>query len=334
MKDILKLFGHYCLEHLECGILVGLFSLTFFLLSFLYHIPVEPALYATCLGFAAAVLCMIWDFRKQAAKHHILDALGRSGLITVDDLPEPSNLIETDYTRLLDYFIRLHEEDMAASQNSQKDLLDYFTMWAHQIKTPIAAMHLILQSEEDLPRGELTDELFKIEQYADMVLSYLRMGSDSTDYLIARYPLQDIVLQAVRKFVPQFIRKKIRLEVGDMDCTIVTDEKWLCFVIEQLLSNALKYTSKGSISIYLQEPKLLVIEDTGIGIAPEDLPRLGQKGFTGYNGRKDKKSTGIGLYLCRQILSRLSHTLTIESVQGKGTRALIDLDTVNLHPQD
>ena len=119
-----------------------------------------------------------------------------------------------------------------------------------------------------------------------------------------------------------------------MDCTIVTDEKWLCFVLEQLLSNALKYTPKGSISIYLQEPKLLVIEDTGIGIAPEDLPRLGQKGFTGYNGRKDKKSTGIGLYLCRQILSRLSHTLTIESVQGKGTRALIDLDTVNLHPQD
>lgn len=165
-----------------------------------------------------------------------------------------------------------------------------------------------------------------------MVLQYLRLDSSSTDFVLKKYRLEDIVKQAVRKYAKIFIRKKISLNLQELDCEVLTDEKWLVFVVEQLLSNALKYTNKGSISIYMepQGGKTLVIEDTGIGIAAEDLPRVFEKGFTGYNGRADKKSTGIGLYLCKRILCKLSHTITIESTVGKGTSVKINLDTVNL----
>ncbi len=115
---------------------------------------------------------------------------------------------------------------------------------------------------------------------------------------------------------------------------VLTDEKWLLFILEQILSNAIKYTKRGSVAVYMddREEKTLVIADTGIGIVAEDVPRVFEKGFTGYNGRYDKRSTGIGLYLCRRVLNRLSHTIRIESEPGQGTRVYINLDTVNLQP--
>ena len=150
--------------------------------------------------------------------------------------------------------------------------------------------------------------------------------------MIKRYPLDDIVKQAIRKYAKSFIRKKIRLNYKDLNFNVLTDEKWLVFVVEQLLSNALKYTNEGHISIYLDDhlPNTLVIADTGIGIEQEDLPRVFEKGFTGYIGRTDKKSTGIGLYLCKQILNKLSHTITIESQVGKGTKVKIGLDVIDI----
>jgi signal transduction histidine kinase len=175
-------------------------------------------------------------------------------------------------------------------------------------------------------------ELFKIEQYVDMVLQYLRIDSASTDYVLKKYSLDSIVRQAVRKYAKLFINKKICLDFSELNCEVLTDEKWLVFVVEQILSNSLKYTESGKISIYMdkEKNKTLVIEDTGIGIAEEDLPRVFEKGFTGYNGRTDKKSTGIGLYLCKRILTKLSHTISIESGIGHGTKVKIGLDTVDI----
>ncbi len=126
-----------------------------------------------------------------------------------------------------------------------------------------------------------------------------------------------------------FILKKIRLNYEPLCHKVLTDEKWLVFVVEQILSNSLKYTKKGSISIYLTEHKgktMLVIEDTGIGISPEDLPRVFEKGFTGYNGRADKKSTGIGLYLCKKIMDKLQHGIEIESRIDQGTKVYLYLE--------
>ena len=213
-------------------------------------------------------------------------------------------------------------------------MMDYYTMWVHQIKTPIAALRVIFQSagEEnaELPYAKtMKMELFKIEQYVEMVLSYLRMEEMSSDLAFEEYQLDDIVRQAVRKYSQMFILKRIRLDFQPLQHAVLTDEKWLVFVVEQILSNALKYTKEGSISIYLttyREKLMLAIRDTGIGISREDLPRVFEKGFTGYNGRADKKSTGIGLYLCKKIMDKLRHGIYIESEVDQGTTVYLYLE--------
>ena len=164
----------------------------------------------------------------------------------------------------------------------------------------------------------------------EMALNWMRLGSDSKDFLFREYALDGIIRQAIRKYAPQFIRRRIRLVYEPAEGKVLTDEKWLLFIIEQLLSNAVKYTQQGSVSIRVVPEKVLEIEDTGIGIAPEDVPRIFEKGFTGYNGRADKKSTGLGLYLCRLTAEKLSHKISVESQVGVGTKVSIDLHSDTL----
>ena len=178
-------------------------------------------------------------------------------------------------------------------------MTDYYTLWAHQIKTPIAAMDLILQTQRQPENSSLRHELFQIQQYVEMVLCYLRLDSDTTDFVIRTYDLDGILRAAIRKFASSFIRKQLQLRYTPVSCQVLTDEKWLLFVLEQILSNAVKYTPRGSVTIRLEEPQILVIEDTGLGIAPEDLPRIFDRGYTGQMGRHrlvslppDPESTG------------------------------------------
>lgn len=215
-------------------------------------------------------------------------------------------------------------------------MADYYTMWIHQIKTPIAAMRLLLEDRADgtglLAGQQAAEELFKIEQYAEMALCYARLDSLSSDLLFKKYNVYGILKQAVKKYAVLFIGSGLSFSMEEFAVQAVTDEKWLAFVLEQILSNAIKYTKKGGISIYgadcagdrLEgEVSYLVIEDSGIGIRKEDLPRIFERGFTGCNGRLEKRSTGIGLYLSRQILDRLSHTIRVESEVGKGTKVIL-----------
>ncbi len=274
----------------------------------------------------------IIDFIQYVKRHHLLTDLQDKIMVSIEELPTPRGLIEQDYQALIKL---LHDDKMqtvSKADEIQTDMMDYFTLWAHQIKTPIAAMNLLIQTEENEKNAELSMELFKINQYVEMVLQYLRLDQTTSDLVLQRYSLDDIVKQAVRKYAKMFIRKKIKLQYKDLCVDVLTDEKWLVFVIEQLLSNAIKYSHHGTISIYMDSSKetTLVIEDTGIGIAKEDLPRVFEKGYTGYNGRADKKSTGIGLFLCKQILTKLSHTIEIESQVGKGTKVFISLATKNI----
>ena len=209
-------------------------------------------------------------------------------------------------------------------------MIDYYTVWAHQIKTPIAAMRLTLQNEDTPLTRKLTNDLYRIEQYVEMVLTFLRLNSDSTDYVFKEYNLDNIVKSAVKRFSSEFIGRKLRLIYDPLNTSVITDEKWLSFVIEQVLSNALKYTPSGSITISLVGEKTLRIEDTGIGIAPLDLPRIFENGYTGINGRTDKKASGIGLYLCRRVCNNLGHTITANSTVDVGTAIDIDLTQTKL----
>ncbi len=267
------------------------------------------------------------DFFRYYNRHRELIKMQKVIKISVDALSMPGDQIEEDYQTLLQL---VHEDKVKAVndlENRKKDLMEYYTMWVHQIKTPIAAMQLLLQSEDTPKNREAAEELFRIEQYVKMALQYTRLDSETTDFLIQRYNLDDIVREAVRCYARLFIRKKISLNYQPLQVQVLTDEKWLEFVIEQVLSNAVKYTPKGSVSICMEGSSTLVIEDTGIGIRKEDLPRVCEKGYTGYNGHTDKRSTGIGLYLSKRILEKLSHTIEIESEMGKGTRVKIGLIT-------
>lgn len=332
MKDFLSLLGAYLKHNIAVIIAISLSFVIFLTVFALYFLPLEAVGYAVLLTGIFILLLAIVNFISFYGRHTALVKLKRSITVSNLDFPLSKGLIEEDYQELIRIIDKSRTEIINDKDRAFTDMVDYYTVWAHQIKTPIAAMRLLLQSEQSDAYGELSEQLFKVEQYVEMVLQYLRMENMSGDLMFKRYSLDDIVKQAVRKYSKTFIRKNIKLNYEDLDCNILTDEKWLVFVVEQVLSNALKYTNEGEISIYMDGdlPDTLVIEDTGIGIEQEDLPRVFEKGFTGYNGRSDKKSTGIGLYLCRRILNKLSHTIVIESGVGKGTKVKIGLDAADI----
>ncbi|HHV28781.1 MAG TPA: HAMP domain-containing histidine kinase [Clostridium sp.] len=308
-------------------IMLFIFVIIFAAVFSLYDLPIEAVGYASLLCFVIMLIFGIYDYIIFLKKHLRLSELQADIAISIDQLPADVNQIEQDYMALVQALFNDKQQYMAKSDREKAEMLDYYTLWVHQIKTPIAAMRLILQSEETRQYHELQDQLFKIEQYVEMVMAYLRLGSNSTDFLLKEYGMEEMVKQSVRKYAPMFIRKKISVRLGRLKCKVLTDEKWLCFAIEQILSNAIKYTNEGYILIDSENETTLVISDTGIGIAPEDLPRICEKGFTGYNGRIDKRASGIGLYLTKQILTKLGHRISFESEIGKGTTVRIEMGT-------
>ncbi len=333
MNEFLRVIFYYIKTN-TIIIISGIISLIIFLVVFtLYSIPLEPVAYAVVLTGVFIAIMVIFHFIIFYRQHLALVKLKNSIGMAEYNFPPTINLIEKDYQELIIEIDKRRLEIINEKDKSYSDMVDYYTIWAHQIKTPIAAMRLILQSEKSEANDELLEQLFKTEQYVEMVLQYLRLENLNTDLLFEKYSLDNIVKQAVRKYSKLFIRKKIKLNYENLNCEVITDEKWLVFVVEQILSNSLKYTTSGEISIYMDENHIdtLVIEDTGIGIEAEDLARVFEKGFTGYNGRADKKSTGIGLHLCRQILRKLSHTIEIESEVGRGTKVKIGLQSKGIY---
>jgi len=308
-------------------IMLFIFVLIFTAIFSLYNLPLEAVGYASLLCFVVMLIFGVCDYIAFLKKHQSLCELRSNIAVSLDRLPAAMNQIEQDYMDLIQALFEDKKQYTDKSDREKAEMLDYYTLWVHQIKTPIAAMRLILQSEENQQSHELQYQLFKIEQYVEMVMAYLRLGSSSTDFLLKEYDMEDMVKQSVRKYAPMFIRKKISVKLGNLKHKVLTDEKWLCFAIEQILSNAVKYTNEGHISIYSENETTLVIKDTGIGIAPEDLPRICEKGYTGYNGRIDKRASGIGLYLTKQILTKLGHRISFESEIGKGTTVRIEMGT-------
>ena len=303
---------------LFCLIFLGVFAM--------YHLPLEAAYYPALLCAFVGGVFVVLDYRQARGKHKRLREMGKLTAELMDELPEVQSWEEADYQCLISV---IRDENMELREGAEKrftDLIDYYTTWVHQIKTPIASMRLTLQGEDSELSRRLMTELQRIEQYVDMVLCYLRLDSDSTDYVLCRVDLDAVVRQAVRKFAGQFVMLGIRLDHKPLEATVVTDEKWLLFVVEQILSNAIKYTrGGGTVTVELESPKTLLIRDTGIGIAPEDLPRVFEKGYTGYNGRSDKKASGLGLYLCRRICNNLGHKISATSCLDEGTAIRIDL---------
>lgn len=322
---IFRIFLSYLGRHKFTFLLFALFTAIFASVFSLYALALEAVLYAAALCLVLGLILMFLRFPRFCRLHRELNIIQNSISLMTNQLPPPSDIIEKDYQELVLSLNRLYSEKITTEQMAKNDLADYYTTWVHQIKTPIAAMRLLLQNEDTPVNRQMKNELFRIEQYVEMVLCYFRLDSPSADFVLKYYDLDDIIRQAVRKYAGQFVQKKISLDYEPTDQKVLTDEKWLSFVIEQILSNAIKYTSKGSVTIRVDHSQVLSISDTGIGIAKEDLPRIFEKSYTGYNGRVDKHATGLGLYLCKKILDRLSHPISVTSEVGKGTTFFIDL---------
>lgn len=322
MKGFFRLY----LRAQRRGMLFWGFCCLIFTVSFaLYGLPLGAVLYPAALCAAAGGIILLLSLRKSRAVCQELSLMQHHPADLPDELPAAQSPQEQAYQALL---LALHtdRQKLKSDMNARyHDMTEYYTVWAHQIKTPIAAIRLALQNEDTPLSRRLTGEVGRVEQYVQMALTYLRLGSDSSDYVIRSCALDDIVRPAVRRFAGEFIQRKIQLNYQMLNYTVITDEKWLGFVVEQVLSNALKYTPQGSVSIYMEPEGVLCIRDTGIGIAPDDLPRVFEKGYTGYNGRSHRKASGLGLYLCREILTRLGHSVSAESQVDHGTTIRIDL---------
>ncbi len=321
------LLGSFVRQYRMTALLFVLFSLIYFIIFSLYDLETEAVLYAAGLCMLAAFAVAGRCFYRYVKEHRERLRVLRNIRIEFDRLPESKNPVEQEYQRMLRALGHICENCVTDMETKRQETLDYYTAWVHQIKTPIAVMRMQLQGEDTPEHQILLAELFRIEQYVEMVLCYMRLNSETTDLVIGQYDLDRIIRRAVHKYAPQFVQKRLKLVYEPVQVTVLTDEKWLLFVIEQLLSNAVKYTVRGAVTISVTEDKVLRIADTGIGIAAEDLPRIFEKGFTGYNGRADRKSTGLGLYLCRRAADKLSAAISVQSVPGEGTVFSVDLHT-------
>lgn len=331
-----------------------------FLMQFLFlltsHVELQDIIYLIGLELFVVAGVLLTDYIRYRAKIQKLGYLLSHDVADYMDLEEELDCIDASYIEMIrrqEKNRRKLESDYSEARNAMRE---YYNMWVHQIKTPIAAMNVVLQSNEhgveenyaayleteqladpeaflegqrEMVR-ELQSQLFSVEEYVNMALQYQRMRSESKDYVLKAVELNGVVRENIRRFARLFIGKKLAIDYEKTSAVVYSDEKWLNFVIGQLLSNAIKYSKKGTITIATKQENnfvYLLIKDEGIGISQEDLPRVFERGYTGYNGRADKSSTGIGLFLCKEVLEKLGHTIKIESKLGEGTTVWVGMES-------
>lgn len=265
----MKLFFRYLKQHGRLIAVLVLFAVIFGAVFAMYRLPVKAVLYPCAVCGVLGVLFMLIDFFRVKRQHAELERLLCLSWELIDGLPASDSIAGEDYNQLILSLKEQSAQLKAEFSEKYRDMTEYYTLWVHQIKTPIASMGLTLQNEDSPTARKLQGDLFRIEQYVEMVMAFLRLDSDTGDYVFKEHSVDTIVKQAVKSFSHEFIDRKIALEYEPIDKTVITDGKWLGFVLEQIISNALKYTREGSVKIYLEKPSVLCIEDTGIGIAPQ-----------------------------------------------------------------
>ena len=306
----------------------------------------QDVVYAAVLDAILLLIIVLVGFFRYSSKVKALSNALKRPVEEQAQLPEATDDVEILYHRLLENQSIARSESESSAAIRQSQMRDYYSMWVHQIKTPISAMKLLLEAERE-ELGQLIcddeqsqyllsdnmdsfeDELFRIEEYVSMALQYQRVSSTENDFVLEKVSVDGVIRDTIKKYAKIMIRRHIGINYSGTGQEVYTDGKWLAFILEQILSNAIKYTPQGFVTIETAEEKdrfFITIKDTGIGIKAEDLPRVFEKGYTGYNGHADKKATGIGLYLCRQMADKLGHTIRMESELGKGTKVWIGFD--------
>lgn len=292
---------------------------------------------AGCFCFMALYI-VIGYFYRRAFFLELKASAGSDSEHAIATLSDPQNHQQTLYLALVRSLYEGHSRQLQRSIAEQRDHQDFIMSWIHEVKLPIAASRLIMNNSEGKSVGELVDkledELAEIDHYVEQALYYSRIDSFSKDYFITEVGLGQPVKECVKKYAKLFINKAIRLQMDDGQLFVQSDSKWLLFILDQITSNALKYTPEGgSITFGFEadaREKRLLIKDTGIGIRTEDIHRVFEKGFTGANGRSHAKSTGMGLYLAKQLAIKLGHELSIQSEAGLSTTVTIHFPKMHL----
>ena len=305
-------FKEYGRWYLLYACMTGLYLLSFFL----YHLPLTYFLTSLAFNLVLLLILTIWfflNFRRKMkilADFHILDEL--------EDLTFPSDLA---YRAILAQLKSQEAEHLLDLKNQHQDLQQLVKMWSHQMKVPLSALSLMAQTDQ-LNKQDVRQQLLRIENYLNTLLTYLKFSDKRDDFRFERCFVRELVADLVKKYRVSFLAKNLSVDlVGDWQ--VKSDKKWLSFAISQVLDNAIKYSrDSGQIRICLDDSGIM-ISDTGIGILPEDQPRLFEEGFTGYNGHEHKKATGLGLYMTKQVLDKLDFGIRVDSQVEQGTQVYI-----------
>ena len=389
---------NYIRRNLMWILLVIVMSVIHLLYMCLINAKTADVIYAGILDLILLMIVGIIGFIRYIGKVKRLKSALKRPVEEQLDLPEPRDNVEMLYGQILENQDIARREAVSGALSRQTQMKDYYSMWVHQIKTPISAMNLLLAAQKEavgelmpdddadysvdgLASGNifkdrtsvgasseledtkklyenlelfnnrqqdmcaeladnvssLEDELFRIEEYVNMALQYQRVSSSENDLVLEKISLNKVIRETIRKYAKIMIRRHIKINYDGTEQEVYTDEKWLAFILEQILSNAIKYTSQGAITVETVNETnwcFITIKDSGIGIRSEDLPRIFEKGYTGYNGHSDKKATGIGLYLCKQMIDKLGHTIRVESEVGKGTTVWIGFNLKYVDTRD
>lgn len=283
------------------------------------------------IWFSPLIIYMIMDFiaKKRFYDHitGIIDKIDKKYLLP-EVVKRPSYYEGKIIYDVLSECNRNMHEHVNFYKNLQREYREYIETWVHEIKTPISSSRLIIENSESKEKNVLSDELRKIEEYINQALYYSRSTDVSNDYIVKEFEVKEAVKEVIRNNRRDFINKRISIDVEEVSGRVITDLKWVKFIINQIIINAIKYSKEnsGSIKIYTTEGIeniILTIEDDGVGISKKDVNRVFDKGFTGTNGRKYGKSTGIGLYLCKKLCEKLGLGISLSSIEGKGTKVNI-----------
>lgn len=321
----MRLFARYLYEQKWFMVFVAVLALITASVLYISGTDTDLIIYIMVLIFSVSVVYISAGFYRTWERHTDFTCSGEKSAEDEFGLPTGKTIMEKDFRDAAVVYGREKLQTEEVKNRMYDSMVDYFTMWAHQIKTPISSMRLSLENDDSGTARRYRCELSEIERYVDMVLGFMRLESAETDYLIRQVDVDRVVKGCIRKYSGIFIMKKIGISCRGTERTVLTDEKWLFFIIEQILSNSLKYTSAGTVTIEMNEDDVLSIKDTGAGIRKEDLPRVFEKGYTGYNGRTDMKASGLGLYLVKKACDNLGHRIRIVSQDGAGTEVILDL---------
>lgn len=322
-------------EFLKDKTLVILWNILMFIVlaAILFVIKVKFILisFVFCVWFLPLVSYMTYEFIKYKNYYNevnsILEKLDKKYLLP--EIIKEANFIQGEK---LNYILKEVSRDMHENvkyyKDMQEDYREYIETWVHEIKTPIASTKLIIANNQNEVTNKIDFQMDRIEGFVQQVLYYSRSNNVSKDYIIKQINLDDVVRNVVKRNYRDFIHKKIKLDIKDINETVYSDGKWTDFIINQIIGNSIKYSSSKEPMISISSVKransaMLIINDNGVGIVDKDIDRVFEKGFTGENGRKFSKSTGMGLYLCEKLCSKLGVKISLNSEVNKGTKVTI-----------